>query len=187
MKYYCCIMVPEDEAKEDINMFIQYTFGSDRCAYQWRNKWGDYSYGDYYEMPTKRYDFTKNKIYSSIDDGIHITDDSRVVYNFSEVSHCFIEVSFELDDTAKALIAKKEAKGDSIRIDPFMIDEQTHKMSFFVTCSVAKGRRYICVTRESSDIYEAIIQCYRSLRDSCPEIPHKIKDILEDRMRKTRR
>ena len=189
VKWYRCIAVPEKKQEgvneNEMNAFISYTFGANRTRnlryYAPRDP--KYDWEADYDWISDRYDFKLDCIYKVV--GKYIIDDSGVSHELASIADCFTEYNLVLDDEVKALIKRKEDKGDKIQIKPLFVE--TRGTMYEVTCAVARRHTYMITSRKNINAYEGIIRCYKTLRDSCPNIPRKIKYILEDRIRKTKK
>lgn len=193
IKWYRCVVTPEGDSKgvseAEINAFISYTFGEKKTRnlhYYTPRHSSTYSWSiDEEDWMSDRYEFTPNRVYKVV--GKYIIDDNRASHEFAKIADCFAELHYTFDDDVKTLIKRKEEKGDRIDITPVEVNERSFEILYSITCCVCKGRKYMSSTRRSINIFEAITECYKTLRDSSPRIPHEIKRVLEDKMRKTKR
>lgn len=194
MAYYRCVKEPEIENEEEsnLNSFITYTFGNKATGF--RRQWYDDSPNSYYDVYGEfdrynlgfgRYHFHIGRIYES--DGMTIKDDSDIIHNFDGIKDCFFEVNIELDDATKELIKLKKEKGAKITIKPLMMDMRSYKIIYRVECSVmtTNGRCFSSTWYEDTDVYNSILICFKRLRKgTLSGYCHKIKEILDERIRK---
>ena len=176
VNWYRCITVPEINAVEDeeneMNAFISYTFGNKRTRnmHLYAPRISRYNSDEWNEWTKDRYDFKANGIYKVI--GKNIIDDSGISHKLEKIKNYFEEFKYTLDEEAKALIKKKEEKGDKIEIKPIMLSQKQLKVVFEISCEAVIANPIVSpypYTREYEttydyDIYRGIVRCYKVLR-----------------------